>query len=81
MLGTPKSAGVTIDRDVVRGIDEDRLRLLSTQKPLEGFRTPGIATQQSVAAQLPQITNPGDRRNRRIDVRDVVRLILLLVRA
>src|SRR5882672_5090821 len=61
------SRNMTRDRDVVRRVDENHLRESSPEQLFKRFGSSGVAAQQTMPAQNPQVARPAHRRRRFID--------------
>jgi hypothetical protein len=62
MPGTPETGSVAMDRHVVGGIGEYDLRLLDAHEPFERSSVSGVAAEEPVSTELPQIPELRDGR-------------------
>jgi hypothetical protein len=60
----PQSAHMAIDGNVVGRISEDKVHPLTIQKTVKALATSGVATEQAMAIEQPQIARAGGRRHR-----------------
>ena len=52
---------MSVDRNVVGRVGEDEVGMLALQQAIERLRIPGIATQQPVPTQEPDVATSGHR--------------------
>jgi hypothetical protein len=60
-MDRPEAARVTIDRDVVRRVGEDRSGAFRVHQRREGSPIEGAAAQQAMRAKKPEIAELADR--------------------
>ncbi len=63
---------MSIDRNIVGRVGEDKIRSLGLQEMIVGHGMPGIAAQQPMPIEEPQVTAPGHGRDWIGEGRDLV---------
>ena len=69
---------MAVDANVVGRVGEDQVDLLTAEQQPNALRRPGIATQQSMATQLPEIA--GLRNGNRFELWNTISGVVLCLR-
>ena len=82
MADAAEAADMAIDRDVVGRVGEHEIGALALQQPIEARQIAGIAAEQPVAPELPDVARPGHGRSGSVTCeRDLVLGLTLAGRA
>jgi hypothetical protein len=72
MADTPEATHVSLNRNIVGRIGEDEIGTLTLKQAIEALTVPGIAAQQPMPAEQPEVAGAGRRQNGVKEGRDLI---------